>query len=200
MNHVNVRFLILLLSLSFSACAHAASNYHGFMTFGSGSVSLKNGAVVIKVKGHEKARVSGEGKLSIGGNDVTLSPQEQVALARYNASALVFTDKAKDLGMESADFALHTLGQVFKGVFDGTTDQASEEADRGGKVIEAKAKMLCKRMDDWRLAQDVAAQAVPEFKPYAVIGPDDTRDCFVDSRDPRDAAPDMPDPSPRIPS
>lgn len=200
MNHVNVRFLILLLAISFSACAHAASSYHGFMTFDNGSVSLKNGTVVIKVKGHEKARVGGDGRLSIGGNEVALSPQEQVALARYNASALAFTDRAKDLGLESADFALHTLGQVFRSVFDGTTDQVGEDAERGSKVIEAKAETLCKRMDDWRLAQDAAAQAVPEFKPYAVIGPDDTKDCFVDSKGPKDPAPAIPDPSPRIPS
>jgi hypothetical protein len=200
MNHINARFLILLLAISFSACAHAASSHHGFMIFDNGGISLKNGSVVIKAKGHDKARVNGEGKLSIGGNDVAVSPQGQAALARYNASALVFTDRAKDLGLESADFALHTLGQVFKGVFTGTTDQASEEAEQGGKVIEAKARMLCKRMDDWHLAQDAVVQAVPEFKPYAVIGADDAKDCFVDSKDPKDAAPDMPDPSSRISS
>jgi len=184
MNHATARFVILLLAISFSACGHAASSHHGFMFFDKGSVSLKNGAVVIKIKGHDQARVTGDGKLSIGGTDVTVSPQAQLALAKYNADALVFTDQAKDLGLQSADFALHTIGQVFNGILHGTTDQIGEEADQGSKVIEAKARLLCQRMDEWRLAQDAAAQVVPEFRPYAVIGADDAKDCFVDSKEP----------------
>ncbi len=190
MNHVNARFLILLLAISFSACSHAASSHHGFVFFDSGAVSLKNGTVVIKLKGHDQARVTGEGKLSIGGTEVPVSPRAQVALAKYNASAVVFTDQAKNLGVESADFALHTIGQVFKGIVHGTADQAGEEADQGAKVIEAKAALLCQRMNEWRLAQDAAAQAAPEFRPYAVIGADDTRDCDVGSKDPLPAKSD----------
>ncbi len=196
MNHATARLLILLLAISFSACGHAASSHHGYMVFDSGSVSLKNGAVVIKVKGHEQARVNGDGKLSIGGSEVTLSPQAQVALAKYNADALVFTDQAKDLGLESADFALHTIGQVFKGILHGTADQAGQEADQGSKVIEAKAQLLCLRMDQWRLAQDAAAQLAPEFKPYAVIGANDAKDCFTDSKE----SPEKSAANPQIPS
>ena len=196
MNHATARLLILLLAISFSACGHAASSHHGYMVFDSGSVSLKNGAVVIKVKGHEQARVNGDGKLSIGGSEVRLSPQAQVALAKYNADALVFTDQAKDLGLESADFALHTIGQVFKGILHGTADQAGQEADQGSKVIEAKAQLLCLRMDQWRLAQDAAAQLAPEFKPYAVIGANDAKDCFTDSKE----SPEKSAANPQIPS
>ncbi len=196
MNHATARFVILLLAISFSACGHAASSHHGYMVFDNGSVSLKNGTVVIKVKGHDQARVTGDGKLSIGGTDVTVSPQAQLALAKYNADALVFTDQAKDLGLESANFALHTVGQVFKGILHGTVDQAGDEADRGSKVIEAKAQLLCQRMNEWRVVQDAAAQVVPEFKPYAVIGVDDAKDCFVDSKEP----PEKSDGNPQIPS
>jgi len=183
MNHVTARFLFLLLAISFSACSHAASSHHGFVIFDNGAVSLKNGTVVIKLKGHDQARVTGEGKLSIGGTEVTVSPQAQVALARYNADAVVFTDQAKSLGVESADFALHTIGQVFKGILHGSTDQVGDEADQGAKLIEVKARLLCQRMDEWRLAQDAAAQVVPEFKPYAVIGADEVSDCDADSKD-----------------
>ena len=196
MNHATARLLILLLAISFSACGHAASSHHGYMLFDSGSVSLKNGAVVVKVKGHDQARVNGDGKLSIGGSEVRLSPQAQVALAKYNAEALVFTDQAKDLGLESADFALHTIGQVFKGILHGTADQAGQEADQGSKVIEAKAQLLCQRMDQWRLAQDAAAQLAPEFKPYAVIGANDAKNCFTDSKE----SPEKSVANPQIPS
>jgi len=183
MNHINARFLALLLAISFSTCVHAASSRHGFLLFDSGTVSLKNGNVVIKIKGHDRAQVSGEGKLNIGGADVAVTPQAQAALAQYDAEGVAFTDQAKDLGVESADFALHTLGQVFKGLLHGTADEAGSEADRGAQAIDAKARLLCRRLDEWRQAQDAAAQAVPEFKPYAVIGADEVRDCDADGKD-----------------
>ena len=183
MNHINARFLFLLLAISFSACVHAASSRHGFLLFDSGAVSLKNGNVVIKIKGHDRAQVSGEGKLNIGGADVAVTPQAQAALAQYNADGVAFTDQAKDLGVESADFALHTIGQVFKGLLHGTADEAGSEADRGAQVIDAKARLLCQRLDEWRKAQDAAAQAVPEFRPYAVIGADEARECAADWKD-----------------
>jgi len=185
MNHITARLLALLLLISVSACDHAASNHNVHINLGVSGVSLKNGAVVIKLKGHDQARVNGAGQLSIGGADVAVSPQAQAALARYNASAVAFNDQAVDLGMEGADFALHTIGQVFEGLFNGTTDQAGKAAERGGKVLEARAKVLCQTMEQWRQAQDAAAIAAPQFRPYAVITADDAKDCFVDdSRDP----------------
>ena len=196
MNHVNARFVILLLAISFSACGHAASAHHGFAVFDFGAITLKNGNVVIKVKGHDKARVGSDGKLSIGGNEVAVSPPAQAALARYNADAVVFTEQAKNLGLDSADFALHTIGQVFKGIFDGSADQAGKEADQGSQVIEARARLLCRRMDEWRQAQDAAAAAVPEFRPYAVISQDQARNCVDDS----DSAPARSAATPQISS
>jgi len=184
MNHINARFLILLLVISISACGHAVSGHHGFMMFDSGVVTLKSGNVVIKVKGHDRAQVSGEGKLNIGGADVPVTPQAQAALAQYNAEGVAFTDQAKDLGLESADFALHTIGQMFKGLLHGTADEAGQQADQGAQVIEAKARQLCQRMEDWRRVQDAAAAAAPEFKPYAVIDADAARDCYVESNKP----------------
>jgi hypothetical protein len=72
---------------------------------------------------------------------------------------------------------------VFQGLLHGNADEAGKEAERGGHAIEDKAKALCQRMEEWRQAQDAAAQAVPEFKPYALITPHDTRDCVVESGD-----------------
>lgn len=175
-----------------TACGHGRGGA-GYMQFSSGSISLKNGAVLVKSRDHGKARVESDGSLQVGGEPVKLTPQGQAALARYNATALAFTDQALNLGMESADFALHTIGEVFNGLVNGNPDQAGKEADRGGWALEQKAKALCARMDQWRQAQDAAALAVPEFRPYAVIVTRDTQDCFVSSEEKaRDAGPAAP--------
>jgi len=172
-------FFTAAVAVPLLACSHPAEG-HGFVNFDAGAISLRNGSVQIKVKGHDTARVSGAGGLRIGDADIAVSPQGQAALGRYNAAAQQFTDQAVNLGLDSADFALHTLGQVFEGLVDGSTDHASREAEQGSRAIEARARALCGRMQDWRLAQDAAAEAVPEFRPYAVIRSRDADDCQVD--------------------
>jgi len=172
------------VALPLLACSHPAEG-HGFVNFKNGAISLRNGSVLIKVKGRDTARVSGAGALRIGDVEVAVPPQGQAALGRYNATAQVFTDQAVNLGLDSADFALHTLGQVFDGLLRGSTDHASREAEQGSRAIEARAQALCARMQDWRLAQDAAAAAVPEFRPYAVIRGSDTDDCRSTHREER---------------
>jgi hypothetical protein len=197
MNHATIRLLALLLAVLISACSHAASSHHLHLSFGVGAVSLKDGAVVIKIEGRDQAQVKPDGRLRIGGADVPVTPQAQAALAQYNADAVAFNDQAMDLGVEGADFALHTIGQVFEGLFNGTADQAGRQAEQGSKIIETKARLLCQRIEHWRQMQDAAAAAAPQFRPYAVITADAGRDCLVDSKD--HPAP-KPDPAPQISS
>ncbi len=168
------------------ACSHPAQG-HGFVHFERRGISLRNGSVLIKVKGRDTARISSAGDLRIGDADIVVSPQGREALGRYNAVAQGFTDQAVNLGVDSADFALHTIGQVFEGLLQGSPDRAGREAEQGSRVIEARARALCQRMQEWRLAQEAAAEVVPEFRPYAVIRSDDIDDCRPDHG--RDRAP-----------
>jgi len=171
-------FFTAAVAVPLLACGHPVEG-RGLVNFKSGAISLRNGSVLIKLKGRDTARVSGAGGLRIGDTDVAVSPQGQAALGRYNATAQLFTDQAVKLGLDSADFALHTLGQVFEGLLHGSTDRASREAGQGSRAIEARAQALCEHLREWRTAQDAAAEVVPEFRPYAVIRNQDTDDCQV---------------------
>lgn len=188
MHHINIRFVALLLALTFSACGHAAAAHNGFAVFDNGNIVLKKGTVVIKLRGHDRARVDGAGRLSIGGSEVALSSPAQQALARYNADAVAFDQQARRLGLDSAGFALHTIGQVFQGVLQGNADQAGREADRGSQVIEARARLLCQSMEQWRQAQDAAVALAPEFRPYAVISREQGSNCAPAEGSPDGAA------------
>jgi hypothetical protein len=173
----------LAIAMPLIACGHPLQG-HAFAGFRGGAVSLKNGSVLIKVKGRDTAHVDGEGRLRRGDEEVKLTPAAQAALRRYNDAAQGFSDQALKLGLDSADFALHTVGQVFAGLLDGGTDQASREAERGGEAIKTKARALCATLQGWKQAQDAAAAAAPEFRPYAVIAEDDVQGCYVDDGKP----------------
>ena len=181
-----VRLLALLLAVAVSACSHATSTHHLAMNFGRGAISFKHDEVVIKLEGQDEARVARDGSLSIGGEAVQLTPQARAALARYNSLGGQFLDQAVNLGLDSAGYALRTVGQMFAGLLEGDPDRAGREAERGGQQIKGQARELCGRLEQWRAAQDAAAAAAPPFAPYAVIKTRDTRDCFVDDHDDHD--------------
>lgn len=166
----------LAAALLLVACGHPGGD-HARVDFGGGAISFNNGSVVIKVRGRDTARVDAQGQLRIGGQAVATPERARAALGRYNHLARDFTGQAVSLGVDSADFALHTVGQVFAGVLSGDAEQAGREAERGGAAIEERARALCGAMREWKQAQDAAAQAAPEFRPYAVIGERGTRDC-----------------------
>lgn len=166
------------------ACGHPASA-HASVDFGGGAISLKNGSVVIKLRGHDTARVDAQGQLRIGGQVVATPEPARALLGRYNSLARDLAGQALDLGLDGADFALHTVGQVFRGVLNGSADRAGREAERGGEAIKAQAMALCQGVQEWKLAQDAAAEAVPEFRPYAVISARSTRDCYAEDGAPK---------------
>jgi hypothetical protein len=171
----------LAIAMPLIACGHPrVYHHHEGGVFDDGRIRLKNGSVLIKVKGQDTAHVDGEGRLRIGDEAVALTPAGQAALQRYNGLAQGLRDEAVELGTQSADYALHTLGAVFGGLMHGTADQAGREAERGGEAIEARARALCQDLQALKLAQDAAAEAAPRFRPYAVIGEDQVHDCAAE--------------------
>ena len=167
---------LLLLSLAgwVSGCSHG---HHSQVGFRYGFVNLDHDTVVIRVKGYDEAQVTPQGELLLGGRPQAVSPQARAALSRYNAAGRQFVDRSLQLGLDSAGFALHTAGEAFKGVLHGDTDGVGAAAEQGKRSIEAKARDLCQSLRDWRSAQDAATAATPEFRPYAVIEPQDRADC-----------------------
>ena len=152
--------------------------------FGGGDIRYDKHTIVIKVPDQPKARVAPDGKLLLDDKPVALNAAEQAAMARYYTVGRGFGNQAVQLGFDSAGFALHTVGSVFEGLLHGDPDRIGKDAKQGGEAIKSQARALCRNLDDWRSVQDAAAAAVPEFKPYAVIGLDDSAHCIVDDEAP----------------
>ena len=187
----SIRLLPLaLLALCLAACNH--SDHVGRIHFDGGEVGFDHKTVVIRTRHHERAEIGADGSLEVDGAPVKLNPAGQAALGRYNAAANGFIHQAVKLGMGAADFALDSIGNMLVGLLNGQADQAGKEVERGGKRIEQEALDLCQGLKDWHSAQEAAAQAVPEFRPYAVISDRDAeKDCNVnDSGDGKGARDD----------
>lgn len=136
----SLRWMLLPLFVWLSGCHHA---HHARIGFHYGFVSVERDAVVIRVKGYDQARVTPQGQLLVGGKALAVSPEGQAALARYNAAGHQFVDRSLKLGLDSANFALHTVGKAFKGLLHGDPDRVGQSAEQGSHDIEARARTLC---------------------------------------------------------
>lgn len=153
--------------------------------FGDGDIGYDKHTIVIKVPDQPRARVTPDGALLLDEKPVTLGAAGKAAMARYYSVGRGFGNGAVQLGFDSASFAAHTVGKVFEGLLHGDTDQIEKDAKQGSAAIKDQARALCQSLQDWRAAQEAAAAAVPEFKPYAVIRAHDVDHC-VDEDDDND--------------
>lgn len=154
----------------------------------------KNGHGVWSDDGHDrdglpKAEISPQGDLLIEGKAVALDASQRALMLDYRQRVIDIAEAGMQIGSQSADLAGKALKEGLANVFGGG-DKASFEAkmDAEGKKIEAKARLLCDRMPALLAAQDKAAAAIPEFKPYARLDQSDVDDCMDEHDDDSDAA------------
>ncbi len=151
---------------SHSHQARSSSDYE----LGDGAIDLRDDEVVIRAGGQIRdAHVGADGELKIGSRVIETSVEGRAALKQYEAGAVAVKEHAIALGVAGAQFGLDTVKDVVKGLLDGTADEAGKRADESAGEFEAQAYRICDRVAELRTAQDVAAVAVPEFRPYAVI-------------------------------
>jgi hypothetical protein len=190
MSRIAIKLLLLFLfGAALAACHHSDNGAGVHFGFGGGDISYDKHTIVIRVPGQPRARITPEGQLLLDEKPAALTPAGQAAMARYYASGRGFGNQAVQVGLDSASFAMHTVGKAFEGLLHGNTGQVEKDARQGSEAIKQQARQLCQMMSDWRSAQDAAVAAAPEFKPYAVIGAHDTEHCTVDDDEPEPIKP-----------
>jgi len=165
-----------------SVSVHVISDDDHRLT-GNGSIERDHGAVLIRVEGHDPARVSADGALSIGKIPVAVDGGGRRLLAKYHADADTVTEQAHALTKQGVHFAFHTVADLLAEMVAGTTAQVGVDAEKGSRKLNAQARALCMTLDQWHTDQQAAAAVVPEFRPYATISAKDVADCYSDMQD-----------------
>jgi len=130
-----------------------------------------------------KAEITPKGDLLIDGKAVAINAEQRALLMEYRAHIIGIAESGMDIGMQGADLAAKAVGEAFKGIFSGKSEQDIEksvEAEAAG--IKMAAAKLCGRLPDMMASQQKVAAAVPEFKPYATMTKEDIEDCFEESK------------------
>lgn len=163
---------------------------------GDGAIGLDGDAVVIEAGGTpDRAVVSPDGQLTIGGILIDTDGAGQATLKAYGAAAVAMKGHAIAIGKTGAAFGVDLLQDVVNGFFDAhRMERLGERARAGVDGLRASLRDLCTRMDTLRTAQQAAATAVPAFRLYAVLDAEQVRDCYEEADEQaRDAAEDADD-------
>lgn len=153
---------------------HINSDKHGGVSIFSGDKDGKDD--------RPKAEITPKGDLLIDGKAVAINDEQRGMLLEYRGHVIGIAESGMEIGVQGADLAAKAMGEAFKGIFSGKSEQDIEktvEAEAAG--IKAAAARLCGRLPAMMATQQKLAAALPEFKPYATMTQEDIDGCMKDS-------------------
>jgi len=167
--------LAALLTL---AAAPAAAG-HITISAGDDGIRIVDSAVVITADDDSEARVSNEGRLTVDGRRVSVGERDRQALVLYNRSLRNIERRAMEIGIEGAGLAAHAVSVAIVAIATGKTERAERRVEAHAEDIKDAARRLCDEVRSAQNLQDVIAERVPAFRPFALIDIDDD-DCQID--------------------
>jgi hypothetical protein len=131
-----------------------------------------------------KAEITPKGDLLIDGKAVAINADQRALLLEYRAHIIGIAESGMEIGVQGADLAAKAMGEAFKGIFSGKSEQDIEKTvEAEASNIKMSAAKLCGRLPAMMASQQKLAAALPEFKPYARMTQDDIDECMKDSKD-----------------
>ncbi len=189
--HSSAPALVLVLStLLLSACGAAqdtpgeASGWAGIAEKARSEIREEMATQDLDIGKGDKdlpaAALSPQGDLVIGGNQVDITPAQRELLLSYRSKLAGVAETGADVGLQAAELATKAVKESVKAAFSG--DKAGLEArmKTESAAIELAAQGLCDQLPALLASQRAAAEAIPEFRPYATMDEKDIEDCSTD--------------------
>lgn len=130
------------------------------------------------------AEITPGGDLLVDGRKVAVTEDQRAMLLEYRAHVVGVAENGMEIGVQGADLAARAMGEAFKGLFSGRSEQEIEKSvEAEAAKIKLSAAKLCNRLPAMLASQQQLAAALPAFRPYATMTQADIDDCMKDSKD-----------------
>lgn len=127
-----------------------------------------------------KAEITPAGDFLIEGRSVEIGARQRSALLAYRAQVIDIARAGIDIGERSANVALDAVDQgLFRlmfGAMTGSLERRIEKTVR--QTVEPGVRQICQRLPEVFDSQQRLGEALPQFRPYATLEPDDIDDCM----------------------
>ena len=129
------------------------------------------------------AEITPEGDLLIDGKEIAVDAQERAMLLAYRKHITEVALAGAKIGMQGAELAKTAMGEAFRGVLSGNTEEMEAKIEAEAAKIEAQVVVLCDRLAPLLETQQALAASIPELEPYATMTQDDVDDCYDEHGD-----------------
>jgi hypothetical protein len=130
--------------------------------------------------GLPKAELTPQGDLLIGGNKVTVTPEQHALLLVHRQLLEQVAIDGVAVGMQGAGLAGKAISSAISGAITGDKAGAKARIESEAAKIKTSARKLCDELPALLDSEHKVAAAVPEFRPYAHMSADDVKDCHSD--------------------
>ena len=166
--------LALLPALSLLAAASTQADVR-IHTHDKGRIAINGADIVITAVDHSQAEIDPAGDLKIRGKDVPVTDAQRQLLVQYSQNLLDMEKRGKAADWQAWDMAPGIVGTALADLFTGASNkQIDDDANKAAEPLKEEFLKLCGSVKAERRVQDQISDALPAFRPYAVIQEQDT--------------------------
>ena len=145
-------------------------------------IEIQNGNMSLgDAEGKAKAEITPKGDLLIDGKAVVVTQEQRQMLIQHRQLLATIAISGVEIGIKGVDLAGEAIGETVKGIFSGDTESIEKKVEAKAEKIEDSARALCDQLPLLMASQEKLAASLPEFKPYATMTAEDTKDCHTDT-------------------
>ena len=128
------------------------------------------------------AALSPQGDLLIDGEKIAITPAQRELLLGYRSQMAGVAEQGVEVGLQAAALATNAVKEAVKAAMSGDEKAMEARMEAESAAIAKTAQALCDRLPALLASQRAAAEAIPEFRPYATMDEKDIEDCNSDHR------------------
>lgn len=144
-------------------------------THDHGRIAIEGTAIVITAVDGSRAEIDPAGDLKIQGKDIPVTDAQHKLLVQYSQNLRDLEKRGDAADQQAWHLAPGILGTALGDLFTGASDkQINDDANKAAEPLKQEFLKLCDGVKTERAVQDQLSDALPAFKPYAVIREHDT--------------------------
>ena len=132
-------------------------------------------------KSTSDAEITPEGDLLVDGKRIEVDAEERALLLAYRKQISEVALAGARIGVQGAALAKTAMGEAFRGVLSGNTDDIEAKIEAEADKIRVQASELCAHLGPLLETQDALAASIPELQPYATMDQGDIDQCVEDA-------------------
>jgi hypothetical protein len=174
------------LGLSAALCVLAATAQADVRinTQDDGRIAIEGTDIMITADDASRAEIDPAGDLKIRSKDVPVTDAQRRLLVQYSQNLRDMEKRGDAVSRQAWSMAAGILGTALSDLLTGASDkQFDQDTHQAAEPLTQEVAKLCDSVKAERKVQDQISDALPVFKPYAVIHEHDTEDnCRADTK------------------